>query len=149
MANNRVTFSCGHTVDKELNYRKLTPWKTVDPVKQKLCAECYERYRNQKKQEHEKQNAQAALRAKERNLPSLTGSQKQAEFATSLREFICEALDLQTALQALVHEQTEASFWLELTKPREGSTAAQQMAARLITAALAARPLWAEGEPPK
>lgn len=143
MASNRVTFVCGHTVDKDLNYRKLTQWKTADPVQRQMCAECYEHYRHQKKLEYEKQNTQAALKAKERNLPSLVGSQKQVEFATSLREAICEVLDLQTALQTLVQEQTEASFWLELTKPKEGRTAAQQIAARIIATALAT-PLRAE-----
>lgn len=77
------TYSCGH--EGRVNIigpQKFRQYK-IDREFEKVCPNCWE---EQLKKEHEKANAEALEKAKEMELPQLTGSEKQVAWANTIRQ---------------------------------------------------------------
>lgn len=84
------TYSCGHEGRTNIiGPTKNRQWK-ADREFEKLCPECWEK---QKQEEREKTNAAAAEKAKEMELPDLTGSEKQVAWANTLRQALIEGFE--------------------------------------------------------
>jgi hypothetical protein len=84
------TFSCGH----EGRVNITGPTKNRDWIAEKkfsgLCPECYEKHLEE---EREKANTEAAEKAKEMELPELTGSEKQVAWANTLRQKLIDTVE--------------------------------------------------------
>lgn len=83
------TFSCGcegrvNVIGKE----KDRQWK-VDRAFSNMCEECYKKYLEEQRA---KANAEALEKAKEMELPELTGTEKQVAWANTLRDKFLEKL---------------------------------------------------------
>jgi hypothetical protein len=84
------TYSCGH--DGRTNIigpTKNRQWIS-DRHFEKLCPECHEK---QLQEQREKANVEAAEKAKEMELPELTGTEKQVAWANTLRQTLIEGTD--------------------------------------------------------
>lgn len=87
------TYSCGH--DGRVNIigpTKLRQWK-ADREFEKMCPDCYTKYLQEQR---EKQNAEAAEKAIEMELPELQGAEKQVAWANTLRQQFIDECDAMT-----------------------------------------------------
>lgn len=87
MASYSGTFSCGH--EGKVNVigpHKTREWK-IEKAFSGLCPECYEKYLQEQR---ELQNKEAAEKAKEMELPQLKGTEKQIDWANTLRQKLIE-----------------------------------------------------------
>ena len=127
MAKYDVTMSCGHVQTVQL-FGKMTDRdkKIAWLEKYGLCSEC-------QKRENAEETAKAAEKAIAENLPELTGTEKQVNWALTIRENIFTELDkmlenkkadmdadsfakneLQLkAVKKVLAKFTEAAFWIE------------------------------------
>lgn len=83
MAKYDVKMSCGHVVTVQLFGKMDDRYKKIDWLeKNGVCTECQ---KAQKAQEHAEATAKAAEKATAENLPALTGSEKQINWALTIR----------------------------------------------------------------
>lgn len=86
MAWYEVTHSCGHTERHQLiGPHKSREWR-ISCLEGELCQECFEAKRAE-------ENTKAAEENRELGLPELKGSQKQIQWAETIRKAILEALE--------------------------------------------------------
>lgn len=84
MAKYDITFSCGHTENRDLIGKVKDRERKIEYFENHgLCTECWEA---EKKRQFEEQNQKATEEAREYGLPDLTGSEKQVPWATTLRQ---------------------------------------------------------------
>lgn len=90
-----VNYRCGHSVETEINppmknfhgkmkrnyFDGWQEWR-IAQLEKELCPMCYEKER---KERIEKENKEAQEETQKRNLPQLTGSEKQIAWATTIR----------------------------------------------------------------
>jgi len=84
------TYSCGH--EGRVNIIgpvKDRQWK-ADRHFEKMCPECYAKYIEEQRA---KENAEAAEKAKEMELPELKGTKKQVEWANTLRQKVIDMFE--------------------------------------------------------
>lgn len=126
MAKYTVTRSCGHeetvalvgkTKDREWRLERVEPYK--------LCYECYQEDLQRKREEANKEAAEAA---KDNNFPALTGTEKQIPWAETIRQRIMADIDalvytgpklkgrnelaIQEAYQS-IRNKTSAHWWID------------------------------------
>lgn len=90
MAKYDVTFACGHFgVVNIIGPVKDRAWKRQNE-ESKMCPDCW---RKSLEEERERKNREAAERAAEMELPELTGTPKQVEWANVLRQNVIEMFD--------------------------------------------------------
>lgn len=83
MAKYQVNFTCGHTETVQLFGKHTERERWIEwAERNKVCPECYEKQKEETRQEATKQ---AAAEAIENGLPSLTGSEKQIAWAERIR----------------------------------------------------------------
>lgn len=83
MAKYEVKMSCGHVVTVQLFGKMDDRYKKIEWLeKNGVCTECQ---KAQKAQEHAEATAKAAEKATAENLPALTGSEKQINWALTIR----------------------------------------------------------------
>jgi len=84
MAKYKVTRACGHE-ETVILYGKIKTreWRLEFVEPEKLCYDCYQAELAKKREE---ENRQAAEAAKEQGLPELTGTEKQVAWAETLRQ---------------------------------------------------------------
>lgn len=83
MAWYEIAGSCGHTFRKQLYGKESKRLEYVEWANDRL--ECPDCYKARLERERSEANAKAAAQAKEENLPSLEGSEKQIAWAESIR----------------------------------------------------------------
>lgn len=127
MANYDIVYTCGHTgVIGLFGHSSEREWRK-SREEEKLCPDCFEA-------ELKKKNEEALKASQELDLPELTGSPKQVEWATTLRlkalTTIREDSKLSTnpeiiyrILDYLSREETEARFWID----RRGYSSSQYL----------------------
>lgn len=113
MAKYNGTFSCGH--EGKVNIigpTKDREWKK-ERAFNKMCPECWEKHLDE---EREKANKEAAEKAKEMELPQLTGSEKQVAWAITLRQnlinYFNESVDDKMVMKGL----SEYYGFIDITK---------------------------------
>lgn len=118
MAKYNVTRSCGHTETVELfGPGRDRKWRLENVEEQKLCADCY-------RDELARQNAEAAKEAEEMGLPALTGTEKQAAWAETIRKDTINTLErlgekygktphTVEVIDHLLATRTNASWWID------------------------------------
>ena len=90
MAKYYGTHTCGHAgVTNIIGPTKNRQW-IADKHFEKLCSECYEEHRLA---EIAKENAEAEQKAKEMELPVLTGTEKQVSWANTLRQNLIDKVE--------------------------------------------------------
>lgn len=102
------TFSCGH--EGRVNIigpGKDREWKK-ERAFEKLCPECYEKHLIEQR---EKANKEAAEKAKEMELPVLSGTEKQVAWANTLRNAVVEKYEKQ--LETFKERLEQAKKYLE------------------------------------
>lgn len=119
MAKYQVTFSCGHTEQKELvgkgkeRESRIAYWGENG-----LCTDCYKAEQDAKRA---RENAEAAQKAEAVGRANLQGSEKQVAWANTIRENIMEVIERavrkDTEGGQKVHEylnsKTDARFWID------------------------------------
>ncbi|MFZ3132735.1 MAG: hypothetical protein WA125_16940 [Desulfosporosinus sp.] len=124
MAKYTVTRSCGHEETVAL-IGKNREWRLEHVETNKLCSECYQ---EDLKRRREEANREAAEAARDNNLPVLTGTEKQIPWAETIRQRIMSDLDeviyetrgnkgrdelaIQEAYQAIKNKAT-AHWWID------------------------------------
>ena len=90
MAKYDVERACGHEETVVLfGKTKDREWR-LEREAEKLCYECWQK---QLKEEHEKENQEAAEAAKEMNLPELQGTEKQIAWAETIRQSMINQIE--------------------------------------------------------
>lgn len=103
MAKYTVTFSCGHTEVRELLGKTSTRENTIKYWEQSgICSECYKKQQSRKNE---------AIANELRELPELTGTEKQVSWALKIRAekyqmFKGEKFDA-------IKNETSAAWWIE------------------------------------
>lgn len=82
MARRTIEHTCGHTQDHHLYGPDRERDRKLDWLRGTVCSECWKK---QKAEQQQQQNVQAQQWAGEHHLPPLVGSQKQCEWAESIR----------------------------------------------------------------
>lgn len=91
MAKYTVERACGHTETVVLfGKNKDREWRLERVEPSKLCYECYQKELARKREEENRESAEAA---KEMNLPTLTGTEKQVAWAETIRQRIIGELE--------------------------------------------------------
>lgn len=138
------TYSCGHEGAINLfGPTKDREWK-VERTFSGLCPDCFKK---KQQEEREKENKISAIKSAEMELPELTGSEKQAAWANTIRLKIVEKLDqlmlamdevkdplktknsegelfevekdeLSEAIDFCLVNQTTSRFWIDHKNPR-------------------------------
>lgn len=91
MAKYNVLFACGHSEEKELFGKSDDRKKRIEYWgNHGICSACY-RAQQDEERAAAKKNAEAA--AKAANLPAMTGSEKQINWAITIRADMMSALD--------------------------------------------------------
>lgn len=126
MAKYTVTRSCGHeevvALIGKINDRE---WRLENVESSKLCSECYQIDLQRRREEA---NREAAEAAKDNNLPALTGTEKQIPWAETIRQRILADIDaliyagakrngrnelaIQESYQA-IRNKTTAHWWID------------------------------------
>lgn len=106
MSKEIITYRCGHEAETEINppmknfhgkmkrnyFDGWQEWR-IAQLEKELCPMCYEK---EKRDRIEKENKEAQEESQKRNLPPLTGSEKQIAWATTIRlhtlEYVEECL---------------------------------------------------------
>lgn len=128
------TYSCGH--EGRVNIigpMKEREWKK-DREFSKLCPDCWKKHLEEKR---ERENREAAEKAKEMELPELTGTPKQVAWANTIRQKVIEKFeevtteklrlwassytklkgltieDMKIILDYIIKNKTKASFYIE------------------------------------
>ncbi len=126
MAKYTVTRSCGHEETVVLfGPGKQRDWRLESVEPYKLCSECYQA---ELKRKREETNREAAEAAKESGLPALTGTEKQVAWAETLRMQMLALIDeaIYTHIKAdqrgdirlldaveSIKAKTDARWWIE------------------------------------
>jgi hypothetical protein len=121
MAKYQVTMACGHTVEIQLYGKEYDRDKKIAWLeKHGLCTECQ---KAAKAAEHAEATAKAAEKAMAENLPELTGTEKQINWALTIRaEKLAEIDNLKSkglkeveaqAIKNVLASNTEAKFWID------------------------------------
>lgn len=121
MAKYQVTMACGHTVEIQLYGKESDRDKKIAWLeKHGLCTECQ---KAAKAAEHAEATAKAAEKAMAENLPELTGTEKQINWALTIRaEKLAEIDSLKAkglkdieaqAIKNVLASNTEAKFWID------------------------------------
>lgn len=125
MAKYTVTQACGHDeVVALVGPISQREWRLENVEPQKLCSECYHAELARRREE---ENREAAEAAKEMSLPALTGTEKQIAWAETVRQQLLGALDefvytrsrldakdpkVMEALEQ-IRSKTEARWWID------------------------------------
>src|SRR5690554_156523 len=83
MAKYDVTYSCGHSDTIQLYGKTRDREWRLAREQEKLCPECWKKYREE---ERAKENAKAAEANKAAGLPTLEGTEKQIAWAETIRK---------------------------------------------------------------
>lgn len=121
MAKYQVTMACGHNVEIQLYGKESDRDKKIAWLeKHGLCTECQ---KAAKAAEHAEATAKAAEKAMAENLPELTGTEKQINWALTIRaEKLAEIDSLKAkglkdieaqAIKNVLASNTEAKFWID------------------------------------
>mgnify|MGYP006926213940 FL=1 len=90
MAKYDIIYACGHEgVVNIIGPHKDREWK-LEREKEKICPECW---RKHIEEERRRENEEAAKKAKEMELPELSGTPKQVAWAITLRQKLVDVLD--------------------------------------------------------
>jgi hypothetical protein len=100
MAKYKIEMSCGHTETHNIvGPMKSRDWKR-QRIAERMCKECY---RAAVERENARENAAAAEWAEENELPQLRGSEKQVDWAESIRrEMLKELAEVKDQFEKLV-----------------------------------------------
>lgn len=102
-------------------------WRNLEGTEHGKCTECYKK---EKQEEKEREAAKAAEYAKEKDLPELTGSEKQIAWATELRNKFVKAseemsekrkeemaklagMEYPVVIDRIIKSKTESHWWIE------------------------------------
>lgn len=133
MANIQLTRACGHVeAYREIGHNRAAKDARNQWEERRVCGACYTARVAEGRAEA---TGDAALEARDRGLPLLTGTEKQVAWALRLRQSLLGQLDAaaqtlrqkkteavdETALEieslsrveALIHEETSAKFWID------------------------------------
>lgn len=125
MAKYNVKFSCGHTEEIQLFGKGADRQRKITWLEEH--GECSSCYKARLAAAHAAETAAAAAKAEEEKLPELTGSEKQVNWAISIRAKKMADLDKmltgandtdhnRTAIQAaklVLLRQTQSKFWID------------------------------------
>src|SRR5690554_3848949 len=90
MAKYDIIYACGHEgVVNIIGPHKDREWK-LEREKEKICPECW---RKHIEEEMRRENEEAAKKAKEMELPELSGTPKQVAWAITLRQKLVDVID--------------------------------------------------------
>lgn len=121
MAKYEVKMSCGHTVEVQLYGKEADREKKIAWLeKYGMCTECQ---KADKAEKYAELTAQAAEKAVAENLPELTGTEKQINWALTIRaEKLAEVDSFKVkglkdveaqAIKNVLASNTEAKFWID------------------------------------